>query len=346
MLIPMPLIPMPVRDPVEPILAAQGVVILDGGLASTLEARGFDTSGALWSARALADAPDLLRQVHGDFCRAGADCIATATYQATVPGLVRAGHSERVAHELLGQAVAVALSARDGAVRELGAEIGSGRRCRPLVAASIGPFGAYLADGSEYRGDYRVGLEDLVDFHRPRLRSLIAAHPDLLAFETFPSQLEARAVLHLLDEEAARGELPGAWISFQCRDERTLADGTPLAQVVPALDRHPGVLAVGVNCMAPGLVPGLLRTLGALTAKPLTVYPNSGERWIGGAWRGAAEAWIADAPSWVEQGARLVGGCCRTGPEDVRRLRQTLLPARQPRSRAGEPSAIRERPPS
>ncbi|HVS13895.1 MAG TPA: homocysteine S-methyltransferase [Thermoanaerobaculia bacterium] len=309
-----------VRDPLRPILDAQGVVILDGGLATTLEAHGFGTAGALWSARALRDAPALLERVHHEFLEAGADCIATATYQATVPGLVRAGCSEREALALLAAAVEIARRARDALADDRG-----GRRARPLVAASIGPFGAYLADGSEYRGDYRVTRRELVAFHRPRVRALAAAGPDLLAFETFPSAEEVGAVLALLDEQCTRGSDLGAWISLQARDPRALADGTALGDVVPALDRHPAVLAVGVNCVAPDLVPGLLDTLRGLTAKPLAAYPNSGERWQGGRWTGEATRWIDEAPAWVELGARLVGGCCRTGPEEIRRLRATLL---------------------
>ncbi|HVS62635.1 MAG TPA: homocysteine S-methyltransferase [Thermoanaerobaculia bacterium] len=318
-----------IHDPLASLLDAQGVAILDGGLATTLEANGFDIGGELWSARALVDEPDLLERVHGDFCRAGADCIATATYQATVPGLVRAGLREAEAVSLFARAVELARNASERAFARLeGGEPrqGAAKRRRSLVAASIGPFGAYLADGSEYRGDYRVGRRELVDFHRPRLRALIAARPDLLAFETLPSGIEAMAVLELLDQELSRAGLPGAWLSFQCRDPSSLADGTLLSDVVPALDRHPAILAVGVNCVAPRLVSGLLRTLGALTAKPLAVYPNSGERWQGGDWRGEIESWIEEAPGWVDLGARLIGGCCRTSPEEIARLRQALLP--------------------
>lgn len=323
---------MEVRDPLRPILDAQGIVILDGGLATTLEARGLDTAGELWSARALVEAPELLARVHGDFVRAGADCIATATYQATVPGLVRAGLREREALELFARAVELATRARDEAFEEVAASAPSVReapRRRPLVAASIGPFGAYLADGSEYRGDYRVGRRELIAFHRPRLRALVAAEPDLLAFETVPSAVEVNAVLELLDQEQAAGGLPGAWISFQCRDGASIADGTPLAALIPALDRHPAILAVGVNCVAPALVPELLGSLAAHTAKPLAVYPNSGERWEHRGWRGEGVDWVDDAPSWVELGARLIGGCCRTGPEEIRRLRSRLLPAQR-----------------
>jgi homocysteine S-methyltransferase len=313
--------PISPHDPLRPILDAQGVVVLDGGLATTLEAHGFDTAGELWSARVLRDAPDLLQRVHREFLEAGADCIATATYQATVPGLVRAGLAEPEALALFGRAVAWARAARDSVV----AGEGWGERARPLVAASIGPFGAYLADGSEYRGEYRVTRADLVDFHRPRLRALAAAGPDLLAFETFPSAVEIAAVLELLDEQRAAGAGVGAWVSLQCRDAHTLADGTVLADVVPLLERHPTVLAVGVNCMPPGRVAGLLEELRAHTAKPLVVYPNSGEQWSRGAWRGEATGWIDQAPAWVESGARLIGGCCRTGPEEIRRLRGLLV---------------------
>ena len=309
--------------PFAPFLARRGCMVLDGGLATHLESLGFDLAGELWSARALADAPDLIRRAHLDFLAAGADCVATCSYQATLPGLVRHGLRERDARRALRRSVELAREARDLHVSSL-----SDAERRPLVAASVGPFGAYLADGSEYRGGYVLGRNELRSFHRPRWRELCAAGPDLIAAETIPSADEALALLDLLDEpigdDAGRRHAPGVWISFQCRDERTLADGTELAELVPRLV-HPRLVALGVNCVPPSRVAGLLRTLRKHTDLPLVAYPNSGESWGEGRWKGVASAdWIAEAPRWRELGAVGIGGCCRTGPEDIRRLREVL----------------------
>lgn len=303
-----------------PFLARRGCVVLDGGLATHLAALGFDLAGELWSARALISAPDLLRRAHLDYLAAGADCIATASYQATLPGLRRAGLSEHEARQALRRSVELARQARDAHAAQRSAP-----GPRPLVAASVGPFGAYLADGSEYHGNYALGLAALRDFHRPRWRELAAAGPDLIAAETIPSAPETLALLDLLDEAPAGS--PDAWLSLQCRDGDTLADGTPLEEVVPRL-AHPKLVALGVNCMPPALVPRLLHRLRGLTLLPLCVYPNSGERWLGGRWRGSAADWIAQAPSWRDLGAVAIGGCCRTGPADIRRLRAALEPPR------------------
>ncbi|HUP25888.1 MAG TPA: homocysteine S-methyltransferase [Thermoanaerobaculia bacterium] len=309
------------------LLAGRGCLVLDGGLATHLATLGFDLAGELWSARALIDAPELVRGAHLAFLAAGADCVATASYQATLPGLHRAGLREIEARRILRRSVELAQEARDEHARATPGRGWHGGERRALVAASVGPFGAYLADGSEYRGGYALGREELVDFHRPRWRELSAAGPDLLAVETIPSADEALAILDLLEESSSAvpsgTPAPGAWLSLQCRDGRTLADGTPLADLVPFLV-HPRLLALGVNCVAPALVTELLRTLREHSALPFVVYPNSGERWVDGRWRGSAAEWVTEAPSWRDLGAVAIGGCCRTGPDDIRRLRQVL----------------------
>lgn len=289
-------------------LLAGRPLLLDGGLATRLEEHGLDLGGGLWSARAVLDAPELLRRVHREYLDAGADCITAASYQATIPGLVRAGLDESAAHALLVRSVELAVEAREAAGRDA------------WVAASVGPFGAYLADGSEYRGRYRIGERELFLFHRARWRTLALSGCDLMAIETIPSAPEVRALLRLLDEPW--GSM-GAWLSLVCRDATTLADGTDLAELVPSME-HPRLLAIGVNCVAPSLAGRVLATLGGLTDLPLVVYPNSGERYREGAWVGEACDWIPAVPEWITLGARLVGGCCRTGPEEIRRLRGLL----------------------
>ena len=309
------------NDPIARLLERQQVVVLDGGLATELEARGFDLDDRLWSAALVVDRPEEIERLHRDYLEAGADCIVSASYQATLDGLEAHGLSPAAAEGALAAAVELALSARDAFSREHP----GGDRSRPLVAASVGPYGAFLADGSEYTGDYGLDEDRLYRFHRRRWRLLASAGADLLACETIPSLVEARALARLLDETPEIA----AWFSFSCRDGERLSDGSELAAAVRELDPVDGIVAIGVNCTAPEHLPELLRRAGAETAKPLVAYPNSGE-----SWDAATRCWVAGearcdlaaaAPEWARLGARLIGGCCRTGPDEIRRLRRALL---------------------
>lgn len=287
-------------------------LVLDGGLATRLESYGQDLGGGLWSARLLADAPDLVRRAHRDYLEAGADVVIAAGYQASLPGLTARGFSRREAAALLVRSVELARAERDAH--------GSG-----LVAAGVGPYGAALADGSEYTGDYDLDEDGLYAWHRERWRVLAGAGADLVACETVPSLPEARALARLVAEVPG----PPAWISFSCRDGERLNDGTPLRRAVAELaPLHAAgrLAAVGVNCTAPRHVPALVRTVAA-AGLPAVAYPNSG------AWDAARGRWTgADDPdgfgeaaaSWCEAGAVLVGGCCGTGPEHVRSVRARL----------------------
>jgi homocysteine S-methyltransferase len=208
------------------------------------------------------------------------------------------------------------------------------------VAASVGPFGAARHDGSEYHGDYGVDRGELREVHRERLRVLAAAGPDILACETLPSLEEARVVTEVLREVPTAQ----AWVSFTARDERHTARGEPLADCARFLDAEPQVVAVGVNCVRPSHVSALVRELRRGTAKPIVVYPNSGERWDGAAhqWRGASDPGTLEelVPEWLSAGASWIGGCCRTTPEDiavVRRVIDRLDPAPAARIRTGRP---------
>lgn len=307
-------------NPIEGVLDRQGFLVLDGGLATELEALGCDLADALWSASALLDHPERLGEVCRLYLEAGADCVATATYQATFPGLRARGLSDDDISSLLREATALVLGERD---RFWADETNRVARARPLVAASIGPYGAYLADGSEYRGDYGLSRADLYDFHARRWEVLAGTDTDLLACETTPSLVETHAYCRL----AAVSGRP-TWISFQCRDETSIADGTALETVAAVCEEEPNVVAVGINCTDPGLVGSLLEAARAGTGKPLLVYPNSGERWdaVAKKWRGPPEPhdWGASALEWARQGAAGVGGCCRVRPADISRIRAAL----------------------
>ena len=297
-------------------MTSADVIVLDGGLATELEAHGSDLSGVLWSARLLRDDPQAIEDAHLAFFRAGADVAITASYQASAMGFARVGIDGAEARQLIVRSVELARSAADGIAQEE-----PGRR-RPLVAASVGPYGAALADGSEYRGGYGVDVTELRSFHGERLDWLIAASPDLLAVETIPSGDEAEVLAALLSERPAR-----AWVSFQCRDENSLADGTPFTDVVATVSTIPSVVAVGVNCVDPGLVEPLLVRARGVTELPLVAYPNDGRVWDASAhaWRGDGR--LADAAlvrRWRDLGARYIGGCCGTRPAAIERLAAAL----------------------
>ena len=301
-------------NPIEERLAVQDVIVLDGALATELETRGFPISDALWSAKALYECPDLVREVHLDYLRAGADVVTSASYQATVEGFMRRGFSGKEAGALMQMSVRLAQEARDRYLAERRAD-GS----VPLVAASVGPYGAYLADGSEYRGDYGVDEDALAAFHAGRLSLLAAAQPDLLACETLPCLVEARALVHAL--RAGNIRIP-AWFSFSCCNAEQISDGTALAECARFLDGVPEAAAIGVNCTAPQYVENLIRTVRQETDKPIVVYPNSGERYDASdkTWHGATGDFGAIARRWRAAGARLIGGCCRTTPRDIAKV--------------------------
>lgn len=287
-----------------------GPVLLDGGLSTELEARGHDVSSALWSARLLRDDPAAIVAAHAAFAAAGAQVATTASYQATVEGFGAAGVDATEARRLIASSVALA---REG-------------QSEGWVAGSVGPYGAMLADGSEYTGGYvdRLSVADLRAFHRPRMELLAGAGADVLACETVPAAAEAEA---LIAEAEALG-VP-VWLSLTTvvggdgvvrtrRGERA-ADVFAMAAGVDA------VIAVGVNCTDPeGVEAAVLAA--ATAAKPVVAYPNSGEGWDaeGRRWTGEPMRAEDDIPRWVAAGVQLVGGCCRIGPDQVRQIAAAL----------------------
>lgn len=288
------------------------VVVLDGALATELETRGFDLSDRLWSARLLVTDPDAIEDLHLDYFRAGAHVATTASYQATVPGFRAAGLTREDALAAIRTSVVLARRARDRFMEEAGAAAGANL----VVAGSVGPFGAMLADGSEYRGDYDPGPATLRDMHAPRIEMLLEAGVDLLAFETIPTVREARVLVELLVAFGASG-----WLSFQCRDAEVTAAGEPVAEAFAVGADVPGVIAVGVNCVAPRHVPALVTAAATATGRPAIAYPNGGDRWDADTRR-----WLpsdadrfdpASTDAWLGSGAGWIGGCCGTGPSDI-----------------------------
>ncbi|MBB5017820.1 homocysteine S-methyltransferase [Chitinivorax tropicus] len=295
----------------------QALIVLDGALATELERRGAKLQDRLWSARMLIDNPALIEQVHLDYLLAGANIVTTASYQATFAGLAARGLDRGQASAVLARSVQLARSAR---ARFMALKP---HEPLPLVAASVGPYGAYLANGDEYRGQYGLSDQALWDFHHDRIATLLAAGADLLAFETIPSLQEARVLSHLLNEAFPQA---WAWLSFSCRDEVHIAEGNRLDECMDVLSKNPQLLALGVNCLPPAWVPTLLAQARQATAKPLLAYPNSGERYdaVHKTWAGSTDpqAFGEAAHGWQQAGANWIGGCCRTTPADIAAISQ------------------------
>ena len=308
-------------NPFEPFLRDQGHVVLDGGLATALEERGHVLGSALWSARLLIEAPHEIQAVHLEYLNSGADCITSASYQASFAGLVAEGLTDADSEAVIRRSSDLALAARDD-FRACRPD-GSGRR-RPIVAASVGPYGAYLADGSEYEGDYGVSASVLDDFHRRRFGVLATSGVDVLACETIPSLAEARVLLEILSAHPSTW----IWMSFTCGDGEHLSDGSRFEDAVRVCAEHARVAAVGANCSDPGDMAELMRRAREATDLPLIAYPNSGEAYdaLTKSWAGSPSehGWMDGVRGSLGAGARIVGGCCRIGPESIAVLRRAI----------------------
>lgn len=279
--------------------------VLDGGLSTALEALGERPDGALWTARTLLERPEVVTAAHRSAVDAGADVVISASYQASEQGFVDAGLDPMAARRLLASTTEVA--------RRSGAR---------LVACSVGPYGAFRADGSEYHGRYDATWDEVRRFHRQRLEVLVDTGPDLFAIETMPSSAEAQVVV----EELRRLTSALAWVSFTCRDAESTCAGDAFADAVEAV--RGGVEIVGVNCTAPAFVEPLLRSV--RRSAPMVVYPNHG-----GVWDAVTKCWTAPdagqglvdlAPGWLAAGAVAVGGCCGVGTDGVASLAALRAP--------------------
>lgn len=308
--------------------SAGGCAVVDGGFATQLQRHGASIDDPLWSALYLIKNPDLIKKVHLEYLEAGADILVTSSYQATIPGFLTKGLSIEEAEGLLRKSVTLTVEARNKFWDSVKRIPGNKHR-RALVAASIGSYGAYLADGSEYSGDYgpTVDLKKLKDFHRRRLQVLVEAGPDLLAFETIPNKLEAQACVELLEEENV--QIP-SWICFSSVDGQNAPSGESFNECLAAINQSNKVKAVGLNCAPPHFVLGLIQKFNKLTRKAIVVYPNSGE-----IYDGIAKSWLPSAcfddhmfelfaTKWRDAGAKVIGGCCRTTPSTIEAISKAL----------------------
>ena len=313
-------------------LAARPVV-LDGGLSNQLEAQGADLRDALWSARLLADDPAEITAAHAAYYAAGAEVVITSSYQASFQGFATRGVDEARAAQLLRRSVELAREAELAAAAQ---DAHEGRAPRQRwVAASVGPYGAVLADGSEYRGRYGLSVAELEHFHAPRLETLMGALPDVLALETVPDTDEARALLNLV-----RGSGVPCWLSFSAVGACTRA-GQALTNAFAMAADVDEVIAVGVNCCTPQDVRAAVEIATAVTGKPVVVYPNSGEQWDAEAraWRESSTFDPALVRTWIDAGARLVGGCCRVGPAAIGEVAEAMREAEAAPGSDGEGAA-------
>jgi homocysteine S-methyltransferase len=292
----------------EPLAAAlrAGPVVIDGGLATQLEAQGHSLNSALWSARLLHDNPNAIIEAHMAFFAAGARVATTASYQASIGGFIRVGMSRSQSEQLIRRSVRLAEQAR--ATFEDDHE--------RWIAGSIGPYGAALADGSEYRGGYALSVAELREWHRPRIELLSEAGVDILALETIPCLAEAEALIAEIE-----GTGQPCWLSMTCAGSRTRA-GEPAIEAFSLATSIDEIIAVGINCIDPADASELVRSASRVSGKPVVVYPNSGEGWDAEAraWLGPATFQTDGVVDWISGGARLVGGCCRVGPTDIKAI--------------------------
>ena len=311
--------PHAMKSDIDSVIEKNGVMVIDGSMSTALEAMGADLNDALWTAKVLAAEPDLVKQVHKNYFSAGADCGITASYQATIPGLMDKGYTKEEAEALIRRSVEVFCKARDEWWQEEGEAAG---RAYPLCLAGMGPYGVYLADGSEYTGAYMkdVSEEELYAFHYERASLVAAAGADMLLFETQPS-LEEALIAARVGEDLGKDY----WISFSCRDGMRTNRGELVRECAEALSKdHPHLKMVGVNCTKPEYIVSLIGELKKGTDLPIAVYPNSGETYdpVTKTWTKSEDGpdFGEYALKYMAAGAAAAGGCCTTVESHIRQV--------------------------
>jgi len=307
-------------NPIEPFFKKHKVLIVDGAFGTELERQGYNINDPLWSATFLMHNPQAVAKVHEDYLKAGADCVTSASYQATFEGFMKRGVSREEAKTLIQSSVRIAQETVESFWAD---EANRKDRLKPLVAASVGPYGAYLADGSEFRGDYGLSQEALEAFHAERLEALIEAKPDLLACETIPCLLEAKALASLTQKPTKNVY---AWISFSAKDGKHINSGESIQECAKVLDRYDTIVAIGINCTAPQYIESLIDEIRQVSQKPIIVYPNGGATYnaLSKTWDGVSQSGMHAkmAYTWYRKGANMIGGCCQTTPEDIAQIAQ------------------------
>lgn len=291
--------------------------LIDGAMSTALEQLGADTDNSLWTASVLDKQPDLIKKVHEDYFNAGARLTITDTYQANIQAFVANGYSEQRAHQLVKLAVKLAKEARDEYEQKTGVH--------NYIAGALGPYGAYLADGSEYTGNYHLSKKEYKGFHRPRLADILSVGVDIIAIETQPRLDEVQAELELAKELAP--DTP-CYVTFTLKDSTTLPDGTKLANAAKVVSQYDNVIAVGINCVPLEEVTPAVKIVHASTDKPVIAYPNSSA-----IYHPATKIWTfphghhslaSYLPEWLNVGLTIVGGCCTTATHDIELLHESL----------------------
>ena len=290
-------------------------LLIDGGLSNQLEKQGHDLNHKLWSAKLLESEPEAIIKAHLAYLEAGAQCITTASYQASIPGFMSIGYDMATTESLIKKSVHLA----EKAIKRFHTK-GS----KPVIAASVGPYGAYLADGSEYHGNYGISEETLREFHEHRIRLLDHSNADILACETIPSFKETIVLDSIIKDMNKQ-----AWVSFSCKDEFHINDGTPIEDCVDILSDHPNIFAIGVNCTSPKYILGLVKTIKPrIKNKRIIVYPNSGDVYNAETkvWSelSPSEQFLNQAKEWINLGVDIIGGCCRIGPKEIKSLKNLI----------------------
>jgi homocysteine S-methyltransferase len=306
------------------ILEKQKVLILDGALGTQLQKNGYDVNDSLWSAKFLSENTEAIKQVHLEYLEAGADCIITSSYQASFEGFMKKGFSQEEAKKLIELSIEIAKDVRDDFWGNLE---NKNNRIKPLIAASIGPYGAFLADGSEYTGNYGISKKELTNFHKKRLDIIVNKNPDILACETMPSLEEVKILSELLKEYK---ELD-SWITFSAKDGSVTNANDDIVQCASWLNEQKDITAIGINCTAPQFISSLIEKIKSVCNKPIVVYPNGGSAYnpITKIWEKSdtnPSEFAKMSHLWQNQGASLIGGCCETGPKEIKAIREILLP--------------------
>ena len=285
-------------------------ILLDGGLAIELHNAGARVDSDLWTAKVIIKRPEYVIAAHQAYLEAGAQIISTASYQATPRGLIASGLSPSEAEDVIRQSIELAEEAR------------ARTNSSALIAASIGPYGAYLAGGQEYTGEYDIDREDLLSFHLERIDIIEASAADLFAIETIPNKAEIGVLVDIL---RAKPDC-AAWISLSCKNENQLADGSLLGPIVEQLNAVDNVIAIGINCCAPALAEKIARWMRSATSKPLVVYPNRGQIYDATTkeWQGDGETLTNALASVMNSGSSLIGGCCEVDAEAISELNQHI----------------------
>lgn len=303
-------------------LEKQNALILDGALGTQMQNHGFNINDSLWSAKFLDENPDAIKLVHKEYLEAGADCIISSSYQASLEGFLEKGFNEEKATHLISSSIKIAKDTRD----EFWESYKNSDRLKPLIAASIGPYGAYLANGAEYSGNYEISEEKLSSFHEKRLDTIMQMHPDIIACETIPLFSEVKILSKLLEKY----EHTTSWICLSAKNENLTNAGDNIEEVISWLNTQKHIDAIGINCTAPQYISALIKKIKRISDKLIVIYPNGGSAYnpISKIWESSLtdpEEFAKMAFLWNSLGADIIGGCCETTPKEIKKIREYLL---------------------